>query len=62
MVAYMASDRTTVDCAYQVAIENGGTPEVVTSLRPEYHENDYGVYLRVAVGNRLRAACYSPKG
>lgn len=62
MVAFLASTRSVVDDAYQVALAVGGTSEGAPGLRTEYHENYYGAYFRDTEGNKLCVACHSPKG
>ncbi len=58
MIAYMAPDRETVRQAYQAAMENGGTDEGAPGLRPQYHENYYGAYVRDPTGNKLCFVCH----
>jgi lactoylglutathione lyase len=60
MLAFLAETRATVDLAYAVALEFGGTSEGAPGLRPEYHEHYYGAYFRDPDGNKLCVACHSP--
>jgi len=60
MVAFLAKSRDVVDCAYEVALKNGGTSEGAPGLRPEYHEHYYGAYFRDPDGNKLCVACHEP--
>ena len=62
MAAFLASSRSQVDSAYQVALANGGTSEGAPGLRPEYHEHYYGAYFRDTAGNKLCVACHAPEG
>lgn len=58
MIAFMATSRSIVDRAYQVALSHGGTSEGAPGLRPEYHEHYYGAYFRDPEGNKLCVACH----
>ncbi|MFP1131055.1 VOC family protein [Asticcacaulis sp. W401b] len=58
MVAFMAKDRATVDRTYTTALANGGTCEGPPGLRPQYHANYYGAYVRDPDGNKLCVACH----
>ncbi|MDY7537740.1 VOC family protein [Undibacterium sp. 5I1] len=60
MTALLASDRATVDRAYQVALASGGRCEGAPGLRPEYHPNYYGAYFRDPDGNKLCVCCHEP--
>jgi catechol 2,3-dioxygenase-like lactoylglutathione lyase family enzyme len=62
MVAFLATSRSTVRSAYQVALANGGTSEGAPGLRPEYHANYYGAYLRDPEGNKLCVVCHAAEG
>lgn len=58
MVAFLATSRAIVDRAYATALANGGTSEGAPGLRPEYHDNYYGAYVRDPDGNKLCVACH----
>ena len=60
MVAFLASDRSIVERAYQIALSHGGSSEGGPGLRPEYHEHYYGAYFRDPDGNKLCVACHGP--
>jgi catechol 2,3-dioxygenase-like lactoylglutathione lyase family enzyme len=60
MVAFMADNRFEVDKAYRAALENGGSDEGAPGLRPDYHENYYGAYMRDPDGNKLCVVCHKP--
>ncbi len=61
-IAYLASDRATVDAFHAAALADGGSDEGAPGLRPHYHTNYYGAYLRDPDGNKLQAVCHSPRG
>ncbi|MEM9938149.1 MAG: VOC family protein [Pseudomonadota bacterium] len=61
-VAFLAKSRATVDAFYKAAMENGGSDEGPPGLRPHYHSNYYGAYVRDPDGNKLQAVCHSPDG
>ncbi len=58
MIAFLASDRATVDRCYAVAISNGATCEGQPGLRPQYHPDYYGAYVRDLDGNKLCVCCH----
>jgi len=58
MVAFLAQSRQSVDRAYALALENGGSSEGAPGLRPEYHQHYYGAYFRDPDGNKLCVACH----
>lgn len=61
-IAYLAKDRPTVDAFHAAALEMGGTSEGEPGLRPHYHPNYYGAYVRDPDGNKLQAVCHSSNG
>ncbi|MFN4353259.1 VOC family protein [Parvibaculum sp.] len=61
-VAFLAPDRASVDAFHARALELGGTSEGAPGLRPHYHPNYYGAYVRDPAGNKLQAVCHSKKG
>ncbi len=61
-VAFLAKTRAIVDDFYVAALANGGTCEGQPGLRPHYHPNYYGAYVRDPDGNKLQAVCHSSKG
>jgi lactoylglutathione lyase len=62
MVAFLAATRAAVQSAYEVALASGGSCEGPPGLRPEYHANYYGAYVRDPDGNKICVACHSPEG
>ena len=61
-IALLAKDRAAVDAFHAAAMANGGSDEGGPGLRPHYHANYYGAYVRDPDGNKLQAVCHSPRG
>ncbi|MDF1643752.1 MAG: VOC family protein [Pseudomonadales bacterium] len=61
-IAYLADSRDQVDAFYAAALKLGGTDEGAPGLRPQYHQNYYGAYVRDPEGNKLQAVCHSKNG
>jgi len=61
-IAFIATDRATVDAFHAAALANGGSDEGAPGLRPHYHANYYGAYVRDPEGNKLQAVCHSRCG
>ena len=62
MAAYLAESRADVDRFHAEALAHGGSCEGPPGLRPQYHENYYGAYVRDPEGNKLQAVCHSRNG
>lgn len=62
MVAFAASSREIVRTAYRIGLQHGGRSEGEPGLRPHYHPNYYGAYLRDPEGNKLAIACHAAEG
>jgi len=60
--AFKADSRAMVDAFHKAALENGGSDEGPPSLRPHYHPNYYGAYIRDPDGNKLQAVCHRKDG
>ena len=58
-IAYLVADRATVDAFHAAALAHGGSDEGAPGLRPQYHPNYYGAYVRDPDGNKLQAVCHS---
>ncbi|MEO1323321.1 MAG: VOC family protein [Pseudomonadota bacterium] len=58
-IAFLAKSRDQVDAFYAAAMAHGGTDEGPPGLRPHYHSNYYGAYVRDPDGNKLQAVCHS---
>jgi catechol 2,3-dioxygenase-like lactoylglutathione lyase family enzyme len=59
-VGLEASDRRAVDAAYAAGLSAGGKDEGPPGLRPHYHPNYYGAYLRDPDGNKVCVVCHKP--
>ena len=61
-VAFLAKTRAAVDAFHAAALAHGGSDEGPPGLRPHYHPNYYGAYVRDPDGNKLQAVCHSREG
>jgi catechol 2,3-dioxygenase-like lactoylglutathione lyase family enzyme len=61
MIALLASSRALVDRCHALALEHGGRDEGLPGLRPAYHSDYYGAYVRDPDGNKLCICCHEPK-
>jgi catechol 2,3-dioxygenase-like lactoylglutathione lyase family enzyme len=61
MVALEAPTRAAVDRCYAAALASGGVDDGAPGLRPEYHPNYYGAYVRDRDGNKLCICCHAPE-
>ena len=57
-VAFIVQARAIVDAFHAAALANGGSDEGAPGLRPHYHANYYGAYVRDPDGNKLQAVCH----
>jgi catechol 2,3-dioxygenase-like lactoylglutathione lyase family enzyme len=60
-VAFLAPTRQAVRGFHARALEQGGRDEGAPGLRPDYHPNYYGAYVRDLDGNKLQAVCHEPE-
>lgn len=60
-VAFTADSRADVDAFYEAAIAAGGTDNGAPGLRPHYHENYYGAFVRDPDGHNIEAVCHKPE-
>ncbi|HEY2773811.1 MAG TPA: VOC family protein [Candidatus Binatia bacterium] len=60
--AFKVDSRRTVDEFHRVALANGGSDEGAPGLRPHYHPNYYGAYVRDPDGNKVQAVCHRKDG
>jgi catechol 2,3-dioxygenase-like lactoylglutathione lyase family enzyme len=61
MTAFLAADRATVRAVHAVALAHGGRCDGPPGLRPHYHPDYYGAYVRDPDGNKLAVACHTPE-
>jgi catechol 2,3-dioxygenase-like lactoylglutathione lyase family enzyme len=57
--AFKASSRARVDAFHAAALAAGGTDDGPPGLRPDYHANYYGAFVRDPDGNRIEAVCHA---
>jgi catechol 2,3-dioxygenase-like lactoylglutathione lyase family enzyme len=60
--AFKVESRATVDAFHAAALANGGSDEGKPGLRPHYHPNYYGAYVRDPDGNKIQAVCHRKEG
>ncbi len=60
--AFKVDARATVDAFHAAALANGGADEGPPGLRPHYHPNYYGAYVRDPDGNKIQAVCHRKDG
>jgi catechol 2,3-dioxygenase-like lactoylglutathione lyase family enzyme len=58
-IALVVTDRPTVDAFHAAALAHGGSDEGGPGLRPHYHPDYYGAYVRDPEGNKLQAVCHA---
>jgi catechol 2,3-dioxygenase-like lactoylglutathione lyase family enzyme len=58
--AITAKDRASVDAFYRAAMEAGGKDNGAPGLRPQYHPNYYGAFVRDPDGHNIEAVCHAP--
>ena len=61
MVALLAQSRAAVDAVHAAGLAAGGTDAGAPGLRPQYHAQHYGAYLRDPDGNKIGLACHNPE-
>jgi len=59
--AFVAPDRATVRAFHAAALAAGGTCEGPPGLRPHYHPDFYGAYLRDPDGHKIACVCHLPE-
>lgn len=59
-VAFHAESRELVDAFYQAALAAGGKDNGPPGLRPHYHANYYGAFVRDPDGHNIEACCHTP--
>ncbi len=58
-VAFAAPDRASVDLFHAAALAAGGSDNGAPGLRPHYHPNYYGAFVRDPDGHNVEAVCHS---
>ncbi|MCW5654171.1 VOC family protein [Hydrogenophaga sp.] len=58
-VAFRASTRAQVDAFHAAAIAAGGVDNGPPGLRPHYHANYYGAFVRDPDGHNIEAVCHA---
>jgi catechol 2,3-dioxygenase-like lactoylglutathione lyase family enzyme len=61
-VAFASPDRQTVDRFHAAALAAGGTDNGPPGLRPHYHPNYYGAFVRDPDGHNIEVVCHLPTG
>jgi catechol 2,3-dioxygenase-like lactoylglutathione lyase family enzyme len=59
-LGFLAPDRASVDAFHASGLAAGGRCEGPPGLRPHYHPDTYGAYLRDPDGNKLCCVCHRP--
>lgn len=60
-IAFVARSRAEVDAFYSAALAEGATDNGAPGLRPHYHENYYGAFVRDLDGHNIEAVCHAPE-
>ena len=55
---FKAESRAAVDAFWRAGQAHGGTDDGAPGLRPRYHPDYYGAFLRDPDGNRVEAVCH----
>lgn len=59
--AFRADNRAAVDAFFVAAIGAGGQDNGKPGLRPQYHADYYGAFVRDPDGNNIEAVCHLPE-
>ena len=59
-IALLAKDRPAVDAFHAAALAAGGTDNGAPGLRPIYHPDYYGAFVRDPDGHNIEAVCHAP--
>ncbi len=60
-IAFRVDTRAAVDAFYRAALEAGGTDNGAPGLRPHYHPDYYGAFVRDPDGHNIEAVCHAPQ-
>ncbi|CAA9360812.1 MAG: Lactoylglutathione lyase and related lyases [uncultured Microvirga sp.] len=55
---FKAETRAAVDAFWRAGLAQGGVDDGAPGLRPRYHPDYYGAFLRDPDGNRVEAVCH----
>ena len=58
-IAFAARDRAQVQAFYQAALAAGGRDNGAPGLRPQYHPDYYGAFVRDPDGHNVEAVCHA---
>ena len=58
--AYDASSRAVLDAFHRAALAAGASDEGAPGLRPHYHPDYYGAYMRDLDGHKICCVCHAP--
>ena len=59
-IAFNAASRAIVDAFHKAALAAGGQDNGAPGLRPIYHANYYGAFVRDPDGYNIEAVCHAP--
>lgn len=59
-IAFTAASRAEVEAFHQAALAAGGEDNGAPGLRPDYHPNYFGAFVRDPDGNNIEAVCHLP--
>lgn len=59
-VAFVVESREAVRGFYEAALKAGGRDNGAPGLRPHYHPNYYGAFVRDLDGHNVEAVCHGP--
>jgi len=60
-IAFSAKTRAQVDAFYKAGIAAGGVDNGAPGLRPHYHPNYYGAFVRDPDGHNIEVVCHDPQ-
>jgi catechol 2,3-dioxygenase-like lactoylglutathione lyase family enzyme len=60
-VAFTAATRREVEAFHRAALAAGGTDHGAPGIRPHYHANYYGAFVRDPDGHNIEAVCHLPQ-
>ncbi|MGM9516246.1 VOC family protein [Roseateles sp. DB2] len=60
-IAFRVGTRAEVDAFHHAALQAGGTDNGAPGLRPHYHPDYYGAFVRDPDGHNIEAVCHAPE-